>query len=455
MNKKLNRFFSHPQIVAAELFSSGWCNLECKYCYIPKRPFLKEIHAGIIEKIKDGRYLQELKDCYGEELESTSHWGTEPTLTLKYFKDFYEKAIEAFPKLHGIRLSSNFMTNPDNLITFLKDILPTKRTFSVEVQVSIDGPPFITDKNRTGGSTEKIIENCLHITKEINNLDLPHEIRMHFKPTFGAEDIAEVKTYEKLKEYYLFFDDLVEKWVATNHRKKVDIRKFCDPTLALPGLYTVQDGKNFAELTENQFLLQQLKWKHIIPNSSYYLRMMDKFTSFREYYTKHKMFTCSAGDSCFAVGDLDSTLHPCHQTFYLDHPEYMNETMKYKLNQQILDGIETGKTEALRDNYISDPGDDLKFLSVLLKTRSFNDLTSLKLSNGVAAILELADCGQISKIYKDTKMAHMLSYIMQTTECQLDSLQISGSIFVPAMSLIRLFGNGAFESILKRILKEI
>lgn len=455
MSKRLNRFFTHPHIVATELFSSGWCNLECTYCYIPKRPFLKDIHAQIIEKIKSGKYLEELIEMYGEDLEAISHWGTEPTLTLKYFKEFYDKAVDVFPKLNQIKLSSNFMTNPDNLVTFLRDILPTRKKLNVEIQVSIDGPPFITDKNRLGGSTEKIIENCYYVTSQINDMELPHFIRMHTKPTFGADDIAAVKSYEKMKEYYEFFDNFIDKWVEKNHKNKVSIEPCCDPTLALPGVYTVEDGKNFAELTRNQYKLKELKWKRLFPECSYYTRLMGRYVTFREYYTKHKMFTCSAGDSCFGAGDLPSAIHPCHQTFYMDHPEYFEETKKYKLNKQILEGLETGKTQQLGENYIVNPEDDLKYLSILYKTRSFNDCTTLKLSNGVAAILELADCGQVSKIYKDPKMAEMMSYIMQTTECQFDSLQISGSIFIPAMSIIRLFGNGVFEFLLKRIIREI
>ena len=86
MNKDLNRYFSHPVVVAAELFSAGWCNLACKYCYIPKTDFLKGIHKSIINSIEDGTYIKDLKEMYGDKLESLAHWGTEPTLTVKKFK---------------------------------------------------------------------------------------------------------------------------------------------------------------------------------------------------------------------------------------------------------------------------------------------------------------------------------------------------------------------------------
>ena len=82
----INRFYSHPVVVASEIFAAGWCNLNCKYCYIPKTDFLKKIHKSILERIEDGTLLEELKNTYGENLTSISHWGTEPTLTVGKFK---------------------------------------------------------------------------------------------------------------------------------------------------------------------------------------------------------------------------------------------------------------------------------------------------------------------------------------------------------------------------------
>jgi sulfatase maturation enzyme AslB (radical SAM superfamily) len=146
MIKRINRFFSKPVFVATELFASGWCNLSCKYCYIPKTDFLKEIHKDIIQKIQDDRYIDTLIDMFGEDLEAISHWGTEPSLTVKLFKRFYEKADKAFPKLKTIKISSNFMTPPDNIFTWITEILPTSKELDVEIQVSCDGPPSITDK---------------------------------------------------------------------------------------------------------------------------------------------------------------------------------------------------------------------------------------------------------------------------------------------------------------------
>jgi hypothetical protein len=44
---------------------------------------------------------------------------------------------------------------------------------------------------------------------------------------------------------------------------------------------------------------------------------------------------------------------------------------------------------------------------------------------------------------------------MQTTECPMDSILGSGSIFVSNTSIFKLFGNGFFEKVFHRIIKEI
>lgn len=456
MNKDLNRYFSHPVVVAAELFSAGWCNLACKYCYIPKTDFLKGIHKSIIESIEDGTYIKDLKEMYGDKLESLAHWGTEPTLTVKKFKKFYEEAEKAFPKLKEIKISSNFMTNPDNLLQWVTEVIPQNKKLDISIQVSLDGPPFITDKNRIGGSTKQIMKNCLEFTKALNKVGTHHKVTMHVKPTFGEDDIETMSEFSKALTYYEFFDDFMTLWFETNKNKTVEIYKGCDPTIVLPGTYITEDGINFYNLLLNQIELQKRSWKTIAtPESNYYWRWRGKLFYYKEYFTKQKMFTCSAGDSCFGLGDIPGTVHLCHQSFYMDHPEYVGEAKKYGLDPQTMDGIESGRVDDLTKNYIKQADDDFNMLKMIYKNRAYNDFTKHKISVSVALALELAHCGQINECYKDEKMAEMISLFVQTTDCPLDNIAIAGSQLVSSASLLRLFGNGVFENIFGRLLKNM
>ena len=451
----LNKYYSRPVVTAVELFSSGWCNLACKYCYIPKTDFLKGIHKDIIDKIKDGTFIDELKDIYGEDLESICHWGTEPTLTIMHFKDFYEKAVVAFPKLREIKTSSNFMTNPYNLVQFVTEIIPQDRDLDVSIQVSLDGPPFITDKNRLGGSTWKIIDNCINFTKELNKVGTRHKVSMHLKPTAGDDDILLLSDMAKATEYYEFFDNFVTEWREANTNNLISITIAVDPTLVLPGTYTSEDGKNFYQLYKNQMELKKRKWKSILsPESNYYWRYKEKSFFYSELYTKHKMFTCSAGDSCFALGDMPGTSHICHQSFYMDHPTYYDEARKYGMDKQTMEGIDSGRMDIIRDTFITKKEDERKTVQLMYLTRAYNDFMELKHSATIAQILELAECGQISPLYKDTELARQFSYFAQVLDCPMDNTMITGSQLIGCAPLLRVFGNGVFEDILKRVLKE-
>lgn len=455
MKGKLNEPFSKPVVVAVELFSAGWCNLECKYCYIPKTDFLKGIHSNIIEKIKDGSFISDIKELYGDSLETIAHWGTEPTLTVTKFKEFYDEAVIAFPKLKSVKISSNFMTNPNNLLQWVTEILPQEKSLEVSIQVSLDGPPWMTDKNRIGGSTKQIIENCLKFTREINKIGSHHKINMHLKPTAGEEEIIDLCDMQKTTEYYEFFDEFMTQWHEANNNKAVSIMSGVDPTLVLPGTYTKQDGLNFYQLLLNQLELQKRKWRFIAPpDSNYYWRYREKFPFLKEWSTKQRMFSCSAGDSCFALGDIPGTSHICHQSFYMDHPTYVQEAKLYGLDPQTMEGIESGRKDTLEDVFITKKDEDLKTSRMLYLTRSYNDFSEMKMSTAIAQTLELAECGQISPIYKNIRMAEQLVYLGRTLDCPVNNTLITGSQLVGCASLIKIFGNGVFENIFKRIIKE-
>ena len=455
MTGTLNKHYTNPPVVAVELFSSGWCNLECKYCYIPKTDFLKDIHKNIIKRIKDGSMVQDLKDIYGDDLESIAHWGTEPSLTVTQFGNFYKEAALAFPKLKTIKTSSNFMTDPNNLVRFVTEILPQDKPLEVSLQVSLDGPPFITDKNRIGGSASQIVENIIAVTKGINDLGTIHDVKMHLKPTAGDDDIRSLADMENTIKYYEFFDDVLTKWIDANHKKVVGIMAACDPTLVLPGTYTSEDGRNFYKLYCNQQELQGRKWKSIRPpDSNYYWRYKEKSPFFDELFSKQRMFTCSAGDSCFALGDIPGTSHICHQSFYMDHANYYDEVKKYGLDEQTMDGMENGRLDMVKEHFIVKSDEEKKTVKLQYLTRAYNDFLELKSSITIAEILELANCGQINSVYKDLKLAKEFSHFSVALDCPMDNTTISSSQLVGAASLLRVFGNGVFEDILRRTIKE-
>lgn len=452
----INQYFKYPVIEAVELFSAGFCNLNCTYCYIPKTPMLKEIHQNIMKKIESGQFLKELQEIYGNDLTSIAHWGTEPTLTIRQFKNFYNEAVKTFPKLKNISLSSNFMTNPSNLVTFLTEDLTTERQLEIKIQVSIDGPEWITDKNRGYKTTKLIMEHVLEATKEISSKNKVHNIHFHLKPTIGSDDISILSNLDKLSEYYVFFDDFVTKWLKQISDKKTTISNNCDPTVVLPYDYTQLDGINFSNLIKNQVYLQQNKYKSISqPESNYYQRIKSKLPFFKEFFTKQKMFTCSSGDSMIGLGEKPFGIHSCHRTFFIDHPDYEKSAEKHQLDELTMNGLKLGRNQLLLQINKCTATDNFSVIKMLYNNRVSNDFTKHKQSTGVAMAIELAKCGQISKCYINENLAYLLAMLIQTTDCPMDNIITAGSSLIPSLSMYRLFGNGTAENIFSRLLRRI
>ena len=94
---------------AAEILTTGWCPLNCRYCYIPKSSVMKELHQQIIERLKKGTFIDALKRIYGQDLTNLGFWGTEPALTLDVIQSWLPKLFQTFPKLKNIDFSTSMI----------------------------------------------------------------------------------------------------------------------------------------------------------------------------------------------------------------------------------------------------------------------------------------------------------------------------------------------------------
>lgn len=450
-----SEFFANSEpAVALEMFSAGWCNLQCKYCYIPKTDFLKTVHSNIIERIKDGRLLNDVEKMFGKDLESLSHWGTEPTLTTSLFKEFYEQAFLKFPKLNKIFLSSNFMTPTKNIINFVNEIVPRSKRINISIQMSLDGPSWLTDINRGVGSTEKIKNN---IKEFFRHADLDtHEITCNFKPTICDDEIEKLSDIKKLSEYYRFFDDLMTEIFEIVGDRKIGMSRFVNPTVAVPWNYTKKDGINFYKIHMNQKeLAEKEKYNYIFkPDSFYQTRYIEKLNHMREFHIKQKMFTCSAGDSCFGAGDIDNLLYSCHRSFYLIYDEYRNACKEWPLDAETMEGMACGRDKVLKDLTTTDYKNRLETAKVLYVNRAYHDFAKHRITSSVAMLRQLAEIGQISKIYKDLYLSSELAKFVLVGMCQMDNVMASSTFEVPSFALFKLFGNGTFEQIIKDYIKK-
>jgi len=429
-------------IVASEILTSGWCPLNCKYCYIPKTPEMKRLHANIIRDFLTDNLVAHLTQLPTKNLTVLGLWGTEPTLTLTLIKKELKNLKDQFPQLETISFSTNMMLPPSIIVDFAKEC--EKFRIKLDIQISLDGPAFITDKNRGEGSTEKIVEHSKELIRGFNKVKIGTRIRIHWKPTLTVENMKEMlDNPDLIHEYFDFFKNLTAHLNSLNSLSNIVISNTSAPTLVVPGKYTSTDG-----IIIGNFFKKLSEYKY--PNG-YTYRLLRVINNLKELARSPRIFTCSAGDT--NIG-FDGHIHFCHRSFYLNRPEYVESIFEMPEYQNWdVSHLRRGTIEFINTYYIVDPSDDLAVARFFYVTRAYHDFMKHRLAITYSLIKELAEVGQVSKIYKENDdYAKLLALFINTAlSCPMENLLNTGSIFIPPVSVVRAFGNGAFEVILSEV----
>ena len=436
------------RLKAAEQFSSGICNLNCKYCYIPKTSLMASLHEEIVEKVSGNEWLSSLERTYGKELEFLGLWGTEPTLTLDCIP--IEDTLRTFPKLRNISFSTNMMTNVDSIMRFIEKIQSaTNRQIGFKCQISVDGPAFITDINRSKGVAARIPKNFLSLVKKLNKIVFD-KVRVKFdvKATLSLDNIRVLnKEPKKIDEYFAYFNGIEKTFKHINKHKNITFNNCCSPTLMVPGKYSSEDGKDLAKFFK---LLKEKK----CPNT-YIFRLKRIFDYEAELATKPSMFSCSGGDSNLGVGIKDD-LHICHRSFFFNYKEYIDSILE-SLDTKNWDVslFERDRVNLINKNFIVDSKDEKEKARFFYVMRNYHDFWRLKISYAVAMLKELVACGQADKVYLNEDLAVTFGlFINIGLSCPMENLLNTGVVHLSPVSTFRLFANGAFEVILRQVLEQ-
>ena len=446
------------RIESAEMFSAAVCNLNCTYCYIPKKdPRLSNYHKNIVNKITSDGFIKQLGETYGDGLTAISHWGTEPTLTLNLYTEnkFYEKLQKVCPNVTSLMMSSNFMYNPLTIIDLIKSLPKYENSLNLNVQISLDGPDYITDKNRGAGGTKKILDNVFmffeHL-KEIEGMLREKNIffRTHVKPTHYIDDIKLLMDMKYVLEYCDIFEYLMERLLQYKS-EGISIGTICDPTIVYPGRYTKQDGLNYTKYVENFCNLKnEREYKYATFTAPYvgYFKELLKFLD--QAFTCNGQTSCSAGRSQLALTDKNDLIF-CHRMFYMNEPEVYEDIFEPFFDGNVCySGSEFGRHKLLQNFVANDP---MKLASVLSVSRGFNDYQGHKMNCTYALIKEMAKCGQISDIFlEDEKSCILFTMFLLKRSCPVESIVTTGSIHLSSTSFFRIFGNGVFQLICENVL---
>jgi len=431
------------RLVSAEQFTVASCNLQCKYCYLPKSNSMKLLNEKIIKELKQDNWLDSLENVYGKNLTYFGLWGAEPTLTLEYIP--FQKLFKRFPKLEKIAFSTNLMTNPEIIVNTVSQIDKfCNKEVIFEPQISLDGPAYITDVNRVTGAAKRIPQNIHSLVMSLNKRKLQKvKVEIRMKSTLTMENIRLLNSEpNKVKEYFDYFGQIEKDFQKTNKNSRVNFVNSCSPTLCVPGRYTSENGKELARFFRN---LRKGKY----PNT--YLTRFQRILKYQnELATKPAMFTCSGGDSNLGIG-IKNDLHLCHRTFFLNYPEYIESI----LSQKIVDNwdvslFEEGKIKLINEKFIVNTNDEVEKIRFYYVLRNYHDFWRLKISYIMAMLKELALAGQVSKYYLNDELAVIFGlFVNICLSCPMENILNTGCIHFAPVSLIRLFGNGAFEEILE------
>lgn len=235
------------------LYLTSKCNLQCKYCYIEKhQDFLNKTDISIAGNLLSyWNQVLNFNENIKYTLQSLTFWGGEPFLEFDRIYSVVPFFLKECKFLNTFYFFTNFTIKNEvnklqQFINFLQDNY--KRKFIIDLQLSIDGPSFINDKNRGEGSTQKFINN-FNLLRKLKFNDKQIQIRINFKPTLLKEDLYLLSQYNNLNQYFKFFEQFGYDGMWT---------------FAAPQEWNKEDGKLYV------WILSEIKKSHkIIPESTF------------------------------------------------------------------------------------------------------------------------------------------------------------------------------------------
>lgn len=185
-----------PRIQTIVLQPTPFCNIRCKYCYLPTRDDTSVMDLDIVvasfEKVFDSPYA-------GGQITVIWHAGEPLVLPVSY----YESVFRAIEKLRpsSIEIRHSFQTNGTLLTKEWCDLI---RRWNVGIGVSIDGPRHMHDANRVTRSGKGTFDRAIrgarllkqegiqfHVISVLSKeaLECPEELHA-FYVAEGIEDVC-------------------------------------------------------------------------------------------------------------------------------------------------------------------------------------------------------------------------------------------------------------------------
>lgn len=413
------------------LFFSSSCNFNCVYCSIHKhRACMDENNKELREKIQSGEYANNVISKFSHlqnDMNEISLWGMEPTINADVFDKLIIPLLDFFVNVDKISFSTNGWLGYNRLRYFIdclnKYSMDKGRQISLSLQLSIDGPPWITDSSRKNGAADNIVQVARDIITN-TPADINIKIKMHTKPTLDMEFIRKMLSDESLLiQWYRYFDDIHEELTQLNTNANISVQFNNTPTFVDPGFHTVEDGKDIARFVNVLRRIDDSQFKHYKHPLVWQLLVgVHQLLHTDNYGTYIHNGCCSSGRYTANV-DMNGDLFGCHALFSYS---FLN-TEHILTNGYLAHGDkEAHRWQSNCQLWHEYPGSKEKFANIIISS--------------------LAAYGQIDKVYlTDSNMRSLLFHSVGGMYCPFAGAEITSGTFIPPTSYYRFFGNGLLQ----------
>ena len=439
----------NSQRSTAVVYSCGVCNLNCRYCTIDKNPVLKDIDNELEESFKGDYYFNRIKEYFPryDQLHRLETWGGEPFLRMDRVYPLVHKLIEHYPYFNEMFSSTNFSYDSwlDQFMGLMRvfEQYPY-REFKYELQLSVDGPPYINDTNRGAGVTERCIKNFDKLINIIKEGKFPKNVvlDMYIKGTWDIEAIHRLNDKEKLIEFFQFYEQTY--LLKASELNKPNIIVGCGiPNVAIPSPVTKHDGEVFAELVKKCREIEEENLTH------HYFKLYDRITPFTGKFCSNYGGMC---DDCFGCGSggcmvgflPNNMVSACHEGFTLLVDNYKKFAMKRSdenLSVNLNKFFELNTTPMC----LTDEG----YVEHERKMDFISNSSPVQVANTVLLIMTLAMSGLVDQKYINEGMALFAAktILVNSSYCIKANYAMTGSFILEPTDTYILLLNGALEYI--------
>jgi sulfatase maturation enzyme AslB (radical SAM superfamily) len=423
------------------LYSSATCNLNCIYCAIDKNPALVKIDNLLEESFSGDYYINFIKEIFPDtrQLKRIEIWGGETFLSIERIYPTIENIFKLYPNCDSFFVSTNFTIDDwiDKFHGLIKTFNNTGRAINFHLQLSIDGPKYITDAQRGDGVTDKFNKNFDKLMDYISKVNLKNvSLTLSFKPTLTINYIKKINDHSEILEYYQFFEKYYEKFSNIDIKNNKINFYHAIPNMAVPGNYTQEDGRLFKEFTQKCFEVNKENKESKILKYYKDILMFSSHTTCSNNCISCGM--CGGGFSTIGVlpNRMISVCHNGFSSFLSQYKELARNNSNYIIDQSIFNNS--------LDEKMIFPFDKLRDYEFQTEAY-YRENSKFNIANLSTLIIMLAKCGQIDcKYINEDEAVRGAKYLLYSgANCVRDNLVVNGTMALQPISQIKLLLNGA------------